>query len=97
MQHFRFSNITHLTRFLHYVLSPTVVAIIFSLCAVSAHAQFRPSIQGTVTDPEGAIIPGATLTLKDVDTNHVITSTNFGQAQSALGGRVVNLQARFGF
>jgi hypothetical protein len=29
--------------------------------------------------------------------SNVITSTNFGQAQSALGGRVVNLQARFSF
>jgi len=26
-----------------------------------------------------------------------ISSTNFGQAQSALGARVVNLQARFSF
>ncbi|WP_433969251.1 hypothetical protein [Tunturiibacter gelidiferens] len=26
-----------------------------------------------------------------------ITATNFGQAQSALGGRIVNLQARFSF
>ncbi len=29
--------------------------------------------------------------------SNVITSTNFGQAQTALGGRVVNLQARFSF
>jgi hypothetical protein len=26
-----------------------------------------------------------------------ITATNFGQAQSALSGRIVNLQARFSF
>ncbi len=36
---------------------------------VSAHAQYRTSIQGTVTDPQGAVIPGATLTLVDLATN----------------------------
>ena len=28
-----------------------------------AHAQFRTSVQGVVSDPTGAAIPGATLTL----------------------------------
>ena len=31
----------------------------------SAFAQFSGSISGTVTDPAGAVIPGATLTLTD--------------------------------
>src|ERR1700733_1431884 len=35
--------------------------IIFS--AALAEAQYRPSIQGTVTDTTGAVIPGANLTL----------------------------------
>ena len=51
------------------------VAILL-LMAVSANAQFRASIQGTVTDPDGAVIPGATLSLKDNGTNHVITATS---------------------
>ncbi len=33
------------------------------------HAQYRASIQGVVTDPTGAVIPGATLTLTDTGTN----------------------------
>ena len=49
---------------------------LFLLLAVSAHAQFRTSIQGTVTDPDGAVVPGATLSLKDNGTNHVITATS---------------------
>ncbi|NYF51331.1 TonB-dependent receptor [Tunturiibacter gelidoferens] len=76
MQHFHSSNTTHLTRFLHSVLGPAVVAIIFSLCAVTAHAQFRASIQGTVADPEGAVIPSATLTLTDNDTGRALTATS---------------------
>ncbi|WP_433969256.1 carboxypeptidase regulatory-like domain-containing protein [Tunturiibacter gelidiferens] len=78
MQHFRSSNITHLTRFPHSVLGPAFVAIIFTLCAVSAHAQFRGSIQGTITDPKGEVIPDATLTLTDTDTNHPITAISNG-------------------
>ncbi|WP_433983519.1 carboxypeptidase-like regulatory domain-containing protein [Tunturiibacter empetritectus] len=74
MQHFRSSSIAPLTRLRHSLLGPTLLAILFSLCAVTAHAQFRASIQGTVSDTEGAVIPGATLTLTDTDTNHVITA-----------------------
>ena len=40
---------------------------VWPLCRCSTpamlHAQYRTSIQGVVTDPAGAVIPGATLTL----------------------------------
>ena len=53
-----------------------VVALIFALCGVSsAFGQFRASLQGTVSDPEGAIIPGAQVVLTDTDTNKVLTTT----------------------
>ena len=56
-------------------------AILFAtvvFAASAAHAQFRASIQGTVTDPTGAVIPGATLTFTDTDTNHALTATSNG-------------------
>ncbi len=43
---------------------------------VSAHAQFRASIQGTVTDPTGALIPNAQVTLTDNGTNATQTATS---------------------
>ncbi len=43
--------------------------------AGTAHGQFRASIQGSVTDPSGAVIPGATLTLIDQATNKSLTAT----------------------
>lgn len=45
-------------------------------CSPFVHAQFRASIQGTVTDSTGAAIPGANITLQDKDNNHVITATS---------------------
>lgn len=45
---------------------PIVVLI---LVATAAQAQYRASIQGTVTDSTGAVVPGATLTLTNIGTN----------------------------
>ena len=45
-------------------LSATLlVGLAALLLSPALHAQYRTSIQGVVTDPSGAVIPGATLTL----------------------------------
>jgi hypothetical protein len=48
----------------------------FSASVTPAFAQFRTSIQGVVVDPEGAVIPGATLTLKNLSTNETVVRTS---------------------
>jgi hypothetical protein len=57
-------------------LATSGIAVIWLCLTSSAVAQFRTSIQGVVTDPTGAVIPGATLTLKDLGTNETITRTS---------------------
>lgn len=41
----------------------------------TANAQYRASIQGVVTDPQGGVVSGATVTLKNLDTNQTLVST----------------------
>jgi carboxypeptidase family protein len=41
----------------------------------TANAQYRASIQGVVTDPQGAAVSGATVTLKNLETNQTLTAT----------------------
>lgn len=50
-----------------------LAAILFMFVAIVSAQEFRATITGSVTDPNGAFIPGATITVKNVDTN--ITTT----------------------
>ena len=55
---------------------PAVLLLLIVCFAAPAQAQYRTSIQGTVTDPTGAVIPGATLTLKNQATNETVVRTS---------------------
>jgi hypothetical protein len=49
-----------------------LLATLAGLLLPAAHAQYRTSIQGSVTDPQGSVIPDATLTLLDLGTNEKV-------------------------
>jgi hypothetical protein len=53
-----------------------LLAVAVLVLAAPALAQFRTSVQGVVTDPDGAVIPGATLTLKNDATNETVVRTS---------------------
>ncbi len=55
------------------------LAVALALGATPALAQFRASIQGTVTDPSGAVIPGALLTLTDTTNNYTQSAKSNAQ------------------
>jgi hypothetical protein len=46
-----------------------------SLVLCSAQAQYRASIQGVVTDPQGSAVSGATVALKNLETDQIATAT----------------------
>jgi hypothetical protein len=54
----------------------TLLAVTFF--AGAAQAQFRGSLRGTVKDSQGAVIPGATVTLVNTDTNNTMVITSDG-------------------
>ncbi len=60
----------------------------------AGHAQYRASLQGTVTDPQGAVVPGATVTLVDKETNRTletVTNENGVYVFNALAARPYTL------
>ena len=64
-----------------FSLARTVMCGLFILLALTtANAQFRAGIQGTISDSNGALVPGARISLKDLETGKVqeVTSSEEG-------------------
>ena len=57
------------------VSSATLVLVCAFLLGSVAHAQYRGSLQGTVTDAQGAVVSGAKVTLVDKETNRSFEAT----------------------
>jgi hypothetical protein len=52
--------------------------VLVSLIVPATQAQYRASLRGVVTDPQDAVIPDATVTLTNIDTNETQVSTTSG-------------------
>jgi hypothetical protein len=53
---------------------------LFVLCAImTANAQFRAGVQGTISDSNGALVPDAKITLKDLETGRVQETNSSGE------------------
>jgi hypothetical protein len=50
-------------------------ALFLFLAATTGNAQFRAAVQGSVTDPQGGIVVGATVTLTSTETNRTQQTT----------------------
>lgn len=63
-------------------LAPIFGVIIFALaCGLAVQAQTTGTVRGTVTDPNGAVVSGATVTLTKKSTNVPNTATSSGSGQ----------------
>jgi hypothetical protein len=58
------------------MLGGLAILLLSSLLAPVAQAQYRASLRGVVSDPTGAVIPGAIVTLTNTETNEKQTSTS---------------------
>ena len=72
MKHHPFANFRSSGR-----LVPLAMATVMA-CALPAAAQFNASVSGTIEDKTGAIIPGATVTLTNLGTQQMLSSTTTG-------------------
>jgi len=61
------------------LLRAGLCALALLACAATAREQFRAAIQGKVSDPAGAVVPEATVTLKDNGTGKTQQTTTSGE------------------
>ena len=57
----------------------SVVLLLLSAFGLTAYAQSLGSLSGTITDPKGAVVSGATVTVKSVASNQEFTATTTGE------------------
>ncbi len=57
-------------------LRVVVVVVCLLVIGMPAKAQYRGSIQGVVTDPSGAVVAGAQVSLTNLETNEVLSATS---------------------
>lgn len=67
-------------RRIHSVMMRGIGGIfILALMSLTANAQFKASIQGTITDAMGAVIPGAKITLMNKETGRAVETMSSGE------------------
>jgi hypothetical protein len=65
-----------------------VSALLLSSVAVAQTSVAQGSIQGTVTDPTGAVVAGANITIENRDTGQVVTTTTSSSGTYNSGGLI---------
>src|SRR5215216_5149019 len=68
-------------------LTRIIACGLFLLVAmITAHAQFRAAIQGTISDSSGALVPEAKVTLKDLETGKIQETTSSAEGFYRIAG-----------
>ncbi len=65
-----------MSRTIHTLLRMTLCGLFLSCAVITANAQFRAGVQGTVSDSSGALVPGANVVLKNTETGKTQEATS---------------------
>jgi hypothetical protein len=76
----------HRTVVSQFSIGSLIVLLALTVFSIPARAQYAASLQGTVADPTGAVIPDATVTLTDKETNRNLTAQSNGSGTYTIGG-----------
>jgi len=68
-----------------FSISFLIILLVLTVSAVPSRAQYAASLSGTVADPTGAVIPDATVTLTDKETNRTLTAQSNGSGTYTIG------------
>ncbi|HEY0428973.1 MAG TPA: carboxypeptidase regulatory-like domain-containing protein [Pyrinomonadaceae bacterium] len=77
-----------MTKRISIKFSIAICCLLLSVGQIFAQSTVTGGINGTVTDPAGAVVPNATITVTNLGTNNVVTVTSNNDG----GFRVTNLQ-----
>lgn len=61
------------------LLRTTLCGFFILSVMITAHAQFRAGVQGTISDSSGALVPDAKVTVKDLGTGRIQETTSGGE------------------
>src|ERR1039457_4339494 len=75
-----------MTTFIRHIPIVLAVVLILQFFAPPAAAQYTAGLQGTVTDPNGGVVPEATVKLTSQETAFVHSGTTTGQGVYSITG-----------
>src|SRR6185503_2972860 len=68
-----------MSRITFCIVRITMCGLFLFAAMMTAHAQFRAGVQGTISDVNGALVPDARVILKDTETGKTQETTTSGE------------------
>src|SRR4051812_7537957 len=68
-----------MSRTIHRLARTSLCGLFLLAAMITAHAQFRAGVQGTISDSNGALVPNAKVTLKNLENGKIQETNSSGE------------------